>query len=154
MKTLKLALLFSVLIVPLTGRAATGDIHVVVEASNGTYNELRVTPSGAGALYQDGNGNWSFVAIPASVPVLSSGDISVTTSSLTAGTGVLLGKFTQTVTYTTAFATGVVPTVSVVVNGLVTSGYATSITNTGFTLVLPANVSASGTMQYVAIKKQ
>ncbi len=144
-------------IVPLTGRAAPGDVWVHQEDSNGGYNIVKLALSAGQTLTVDANNKVAAVTVPTSTLNYTTNDISVTTTSLTlqpSGVGILAGKYTQSVTFSTAFASGVVPEVFVQANGLATSAWPTSVTNTGFVLVCPLNVSANGTMQYFAAKKQ
>lgn len=160
MKTLRflaLAALASVaLLAAAPVKAATGDFHFSLTGTNGQLNELTLAaPTTAGVLYQDGSGNYSFVTLPTTptnIPVLTTGDFSVTVAGLTAGTGPLLSKFTMPLTFPTAFATGVVPTVWINTHGLCTYADAINITNAGCTVVLP--ISVGGTFTVLAVKKQ
>ena len=131
--------------------AATGDMHVSLENSDGSTHEVRVTLPAGSAVTVDTNGNPVGIVIPASVIPPHAQDIVVTTGSLIAGTGAQVGKFTLAVTFTTAFGTGVVPEVQIITHGLASYGDAINITNTGFTLVLP--ISVGGTFGMIAAAK-
>ena len=158
MKTLRLLALLAVTSLACLApvRAGTGDFHFSLTGTNGQLNELVLAaPTSAGALYQDGNGNWSFAplpTIPTNIPVLTNGDFTVTVAGLTTGTGTLASKFTMPLTFPTPFASGVIPTVWINTHGLCTYADAINITNTGCTVVLP--ISVGGTFTVVAFKKQ
>lgn len=151
MKKILASLLLGVLALAPVAPAATGDLHFIVELADGSYKEVRFTPTAGTALAFDSSGNLTTATIPAAVTAPRAADVSVTTGTLLAGTGALLGKYTQTVTFNTAFATGVVPEVTIIPNLLVSGGTAVNVTNTGFTMVLP--ISVTGTVGYIAVLK-
>lgn len=116
--------------------AGNGDARIIVENSDGTYSEYRTTFS-ANAILTFGNTAGSIstlspssFASASSVPITKSGTQSFT----------LAGGVTKTITFTTPLPAGSTYTVHVQGNGLVTSGWATNQTLTGFTLNIPVAV--------------
>lgn len=137
---LKHLLLQALLAVSLVGcvAAATGDVHLIQENSDGTYSESRVTATAGNVLaFGSGGTVTSVTPVAASaIPLVRAGTVTVTAA------------LTKAVTFTSAFPAGTTYVVTVITNGLATGGYATSQTVSGFTLTLP--IIITGSISYIA----
>ena len=138
----KLALILALLCIAPLARAGTGDVHLIVVNSDGTYSESNVTATPGNVLAFGTGGTVTSVT-----PVAASSIPAVRAGSVT-----LSAALTKAVTFTTPFPAGTTYVVSVVTNGLATSGYAASMTVTGFTLTLP--LAVTGTVSYIATPVQ
>ena len=135
--------------------AGTGDVRLITVNADGTYTELPITftangllsfGSSAGQVTSVSSTNYattaslSSYALASSVPTIRAGTVSVTAA------------LTKAVTFSTPFPAGTTYVVTVITNGLATSGYAASMTVSGFTLTLP--IAITGNISYIATPVQ
>lgn len=140
----KLPLLFTLVlfIIAPFARAGTGDVRLIVVNADGTYSESAVaaTPGNVLAFGTGGTVTSVTPVTASSIPAIRAGNVTVT------------GLATKAVTFSTPFPSGMTYVVQVVTNGLATSGYASAMTVSGFTLTLP--LAVTGTISYIATPVQ
>ena len=136
--------LLSLVLVATQLRAGTGDISLVVRNADGTYSEIPVAFTANGVL--------SFGSTAGTVTSNTGLASAAAIPSMRAGTVAMANLATKAVTFTTPFANGTTYVVTVITNGLATSGYAASQTTAGFTLILP--LAVTGNISYIATPVQ
>ena len=124
--------------------STAGSVRVLVEQSDGTYSEVRVTPTAGQVLGFDSAGKPTAVALPTvpAVPQIRAGRLAMPVT----------GGLTKAVTFSTPFPAGTSYAVALNAGGLVSNAWATSQSVNGFTLTLPLTVN--GVVTYIATPLQ